>query len=150
MNELGNLIRNARTAKMLTEFELAQLVDTNVTRISRIETGITKKTSVNTLLQLSLVLELNFEEVLKLAGYTQEKVNSIIEDYYTKISKYNNYSYLLFLLNFMSVEEFNLLVEYLAKIINSPKNDIQLTISMLNSISKLSQKEKDIIKIILS
>ena len=95
MNELGNLVKNARISKGLKEFELAKIIDTTTAKISRIETGVTKKPSVNTLLQLSLVLELNFENVLKLAGYTQERINSIIKENYNKVSKYNNYSYLI-------------------------------------------------------
>ena len=116
MNELGNLIKNARISKGLKAFELAKLIDTTTAKISRIETGITKKPSLNTLLQLSLVLELNFEDVLGLAGYTQEAINLIIKDSYNKVSKYNNYSYLLFLLNCMSNEDFKILVESIAKI----------------------------------
>lgn len=150
MNELGNLIKNARISKGLKAFELAKLIDTTTAKISRIETGITKKPSLNTLLQLSLVLELNFEDVLGLAGYTQEAINLIIKDSYNKVSKYNNYSYLLFLLNCMSNEDFKILLESIAKILNFSKNDIELILLMLNSISELSQKEKDIIKIILS
>ncbi|MCI8471365.1 MAG: helix-turn-helix domain-containing protein [Clostridia bacterium] len=149
-NELGILIRNARISKGLKQKDVAELIGCTPTIINRLEAGATRKTSLKIFLKLSIILELNFFELLKLGGYTQEKLDLETKKLYDKVSSFNDFPYLLFLLDKLSNNDLETINQLLAQTINMSNENKELVIKLYNAIPKLSSKEREILKLILS
>ncbi len=89
MNTLGNKLRSARKAKHLSQIELARLVDTDPSHISRIEKGERTPTlELAKALALALAPHLSAEELLDLGvrearpGYgADDALRRILTDY---------------------------------------------------------------------
>ena len=93
-NTLGHMIKNARLSKGLTQKEVAKLVGTTPTVINRLECDVTKKISLKVAFKLSVILELNFFELLELSGYSQKILNLEIEKLYDRVSNFKDFPYL--------------------------------------------------------
>lgn len=149
-NELGDLIRNARISKGLTQKDVAELIGCTPTIINRIECNGSTKPSLRIISKLSIILELNFFKLLEFAGYNQEKLDLEYEKLYDKVSDFKKFPYLLFLLDKLPNDNLETLNKLLAQTINFSDEDKDLVISLYDAIPKLSSKEKELLKIILS
>ena len=74
MSELGNLIKNAREKKGLSQRELSRQTGIDNNTIAKIENGTRKKPNVLSLKKLALTLHISLKELLILAGYSQEDI----------------------------------------------------------------------------
>lgn len=149
-NELRDLIRNARISKGLTQKDVAELIGCTPTIINRIECGGSTKPSLRIISKLSIILELIFFKLLEFAGYNQEKLDLEYEKLYDKVSDFKKFPYLLFLLDKLPNDNLETLNKLLAQTINFSDEDKDLVISFYDAIPKLSSKEKELLKIILS
>ncbi len=149
-NELGDLIKNARIAKRLKQKDVAELIGTTPTVINRLECGGTKKASLKVSIKLSVILEIDFFKLLELSGYTQKTLDLEAKKLYHKVSNYKDFYYLLFLLDKLPNNNLKTLNQFLAQIINFSNEDKELVTTLYNAIPKLSSKEREIIKLILS
>lgn len=149
-NELGDFIRNARISKGLMQNDVAELIGCTPTIINRIECGGSTKPSLRVISKLSVILELDFFKLLELAGYNQERLDLEYEKLYDKVSDFKNFPYLLFLLDKLPNDSLETLNKLLAQTINFSDEDKDLVISLYNAITKLSSKERELLKIILS
>lgn len=78
MSELGNLIKNAREKKELSQRELSRQTGIDNNTIAKIENGTRKKPNPLSLTKLSIILELDLKLLLKHAGYSKEDEELII------------------------------------------------------------------------
>lgn len=144
------MIRNARISKGLTQKDVAELIGCTPTIINRIECGGSTKPSLRIISKLSVILELDFFKLLELVGYNQERLDLEYEKLYNKVSDFKNFPYLLFLLDKLPNDNLETINKLLAQTINFSDEDKDLVISLYNAIPKLSSKEKELLKIILS
>lgn len=149
-NKLGDIIRNARISKGLKQKDIAELIGCTATIINRIECGGSTKPSLRIISKLSIILELDFFKLLALSGYTQKRLDFEYENLYNKVSDFKDFPYLLFLLNNLSNNNLETFNQLLAQTINFSNEDKELVVALYNAIPKLSQKEKELLKIILS
>lgn len=149
-NKLGDLLKKARISKGLKQKDVAELIGCTPTVINRLECGGTKKPSLKICLKLSVILELDVFRLLKLSGYTQEKLDFETKKLYHKVSSFKDFPYLLFLLDKLSDNNLETLNQLLAQTINFSNEDKELIIALYNAIPKLSSKEREILKLILS
>ena len=70
MKNLGTIIKEKREEKNISIRELAKIIKTDYSGLSKIENGKTKKPSPEILFNLCKELDLNFLNLLKTAGYT--------------------------------------------------------------------------------
>lgn len=103
---LGNLIKKARTEKQFSARKLAELCDISHTEINNIEKGIRMRPAVLTLKGFEKYLGLDYAEMCRLVGYSEdtikygdenvivsyEKYDKIIQDYRREIE---NCAYLI-------------------------------------------------------
>lgn len=76
MNTLGKYISEQRAFKNLSIRKLAKIANLSHTEISRLESGERKSPSPLVLKAISHALNINFEELMRTAGYTDEAENS--------------------------------------------------------------------------
>lgn len=69
MSDLGHFITEQRTAKNLSIRKLADLAHISHTEIHRLETGERKHPSPLTLRSIANALQINFDEIMQVAGY---------------------------------------------------------------------------------
>lgn len=81
MDTLGNIIKNKRLELGLSQVELSKLSGIDSKTISFIERDIRKKPIPETLLNLSDSLELKFEDLCKLSGYTEGQIKDMIGEF---------------------------------------------------------------------
>jgi transcriptional regulator with XRE-family HTH domain len=75
MNTLGKYISEQRAFKNLSIRKLAKIANLSHTEISRLESGERKKPSPFVLKAISHALNINFEELMRTAGYTDDAEN---------------------------------------------------------------------------
>ena len=73
---LATLVKEARLNKKISQRELTRRTGVNNNTISKIEKGERKKPNILILkkLSLELELELDFEKLMKLSGYTTDEI----------------------------------------------------------------------------
>lgn len=120
---LGRKISQVRKEKNLSQRDLAKLCDMTQTQICRIESG-KQKPHLKTLAKISACLELNLREL------TEEGLGYDEKDIKDEIYKSNQ-----------------IILDKFSKL-NS--NDAKLVDELINKISIISEKEKAIIRLILS
>ena len=150
MSELSDLVKSAREARGLRQNKLANILDVTPTIINRIECGSTQKPSVDVLHKLSWELNLDFIKSLKLTGRPEDYIDSVRKELYSSIAQFQHFDHLLFLLSKMSETEYGTFVDALAKSYNLSKEDKELVLGIINSLSHLSDKEKSVIKMLIS
>ena len=74
-NELGNIIKEARDKRGLTQRELGEYINFNYSEICRIENGKRKKPNNLILQAIANELDLSAIDLLKLAGYSDFEIN---------------------------------------------------------------------------
>jgi transcriptional regulator with XRE-family HTH domain len=79
MNDLGNLVKNAREKKGLSQRELSRQTGIDNNTISKIEKGSRKKPNLLSLTKLSKILELDLGLLLQYSGYSKEDEELIIK-----------------------------------------------------------------------
>lgn len=121
-NILGQSLKNARLEKNLSQRDLADLSGITQTQICRIEQGL-QKPFPKTLIALISILQVDLRKALFASGYTEEAIVKI----------YN----------------MNICNDLLIKAQNLSNEDIALIQSFCQKISKLSQKDKALISLIL-
>ena len=87
-NELGSYIKNARLKSRLSLQEVSKQANMAFSELSRIENGQRKKPSVLFLIGIAKALNLNIEKLMKLASYTDNEINLVIDfkqDLYLKV-----------------------------------------------------------------
>lgn len=72
MSELGKYINEQRIFKNLSIRKLAEISHVSHTEISRLESGERKNPSPFVLKSISHALNINFEDIMKVAGYTDD------------------------------------------------------------------------------
>ncbi len=96
-NELAKLIKTSRIKNQLSQRELAKKMKVSNTIISRIESGMVKKPSLEIIIKLSNELKIEFHNLAKISGYSNDEIFPIITsevEYATTIvgeDKINNY-----------------------------------------------------------
>lgn len=73
-NKLGSTIRTARKKLGISQRELARRISVSNNTIARLESGERKRTNSLTLKKISYVLNIEYIEVLKQAGFTDEDI----------------------------------------------------------------------------
>ncbi len=149
-NKLSDYVKQTRIAKGLKQKDVAEFIGCTPTVINRMECGGTQRPSLKVLSKLSIILELDYFKLLELSGYTKKELDLETEKLYHKVSGFNNFPYLLFLLNTLSNNNLELHNQLLAKTINFSDEENELIIKLYNAIPKLSSKEKEILKMILT
>lgn len=79
MDGLGHFIAAHRTARKISMRKLAELAQLSHTEIYRLENGERKHPSPSVLKSIALALNLNYNELMRVAGYLEE--NSSPEGY---------------------------------------------------------------------
>nr|WP_163512211.1 helix-turn-helix transcriptional regulator [Fodinicola acaciae] len=69
-SELGERVRRAREAKRMSARQLAEVMFMNVAYISRLEAGYFRHPSPEKLQRLAAALDLNYDDLFSLAGYS--------------------------------------------------------------------------------
>lgn len=77
MNTLGKYISEQRIFKNLSIRQLAKISNVSHTEISRLERGERKHPSPLVLKSLSHALDINFDDLMKTAGYTDDCKNTL-------------------------------------------------------------------------
>lgn len=130
-NILGKTIKNARMKCGLSQRGLAELSGITQTQICRIETGKSKKLQLRTILSigniLKNVLEVDFYDALKEVGFNEKEICTM----YVKLTSSTSDS------------------EDWLNISNLSSRDKILITKMYTTLSKLSEKDKSIIDLIL-
>lgn len=127
-NILGKTIQKARKSKGMRQKDLAALCGVATTQICRIEKGITEKPFLSTIKAIGIALQIDLREVLRESGYTDLDILQVCEQQYkNQISDAENW----------------LNIRHLSS------EDKILMKNMYQKISKLPQKDKAIIEIIL-
>ena len=72
--KLGSTIRTARKKLGISQRELARRISVSNNTIARLESGERKRTNSLTLKKISYVLNIEYIEVLKQAGFTDEDI----------------------------------------------------------------------------
>ena len=81
---LATLVKEARLNKKISQRELTRRTGVDNNTISKIEKGERKKPNILILKKLSLELELDFEKLMKLSGYTTDEIAiAAIKIYYS-------------------------------------------------------------------
>lgn len=73
-NDLGNTITLARQKLGISQRELARRINTSNNTISRLENGERKSTNILVLKKISYILDINYIELLKKAGFSKEDI----------------------------------------------------------------------------
>ncbi|TCS95883.1 helix-turn-helix domain-containing protein [Hazenella coriacea] len=76
MSVLGKYIADQRMAKNLSKRKLAELAKISHTEIHRLENGERKHPSPFVLKSIALALNLNFNDIMKVAGYLDDDVST--------------------------------------------------------------------------
>lgn len=84
---LGSIVKDGRRRYNLTQGELAQKIDTNNVEISRIESSITKRPSIDLVKKISPYTGYSFTQLLPIAGYSTDEQEIIYYD--TQMEKIN-------------------------------------------------------------
>lgn len=130
-NILGETIRNARMKCGLSQRGLAELSGITQTQICRIETGQSKKLQLRTISSigniLKNVLEVDFYYALKEVGFNEEEIYTMYVKHINSTPDSGDW------INISNL---------------SPKDRLLIT-KMHNKLSKLSEKDKSIIDLIL-
>lgn len=91
-NELGNIIKEARDKRGLTQRELGEYINFNYSEICRIENGKRKKPNNLILQAIANELDLSAINLLKLAGYSDFEINMLntksTKDYEDQLEEY--------------------------------------------------------------
>lgn len=88
-NNIGELIKNAREKKGYSARELAKLCDISHTEISNIESGKRVKPAVLTLKAFEKYLGLDFKNLAKAVGYSDETIEYGDNDIIVSFDKYD-------------------------------------------------------------
>lgn len=120
-NSLGSKIREARIAKKLSQRDLAKLCDMTQTHIHRIEND-TNKPYLRTLAKIARELELDLRELTTGLGYYEEDIKAEIIKGSSILDKFSR--------------------------LNS--GDAILVEELISKVATISEKEKAIIRLILS
>lgn len=72
---LADIVKTSRLERNLTKRELARLLGVSHTTIIDIENEAIKETSIPILIKLSKYLDIDFEVLLRLSGYSNEIIN---------------------------------------------------------------------------
>ena len=81
---LATLVREARLNKKISQRELTRRTGVDNNTISKIEKGERKKPNILILKKLALELELDFEKLMELSGYTTDEIAiAAIKIYYS-------------------------------------------------------------------
>lgn len=126
MNKWYEIIVEARKRKLLSAKKFAEMVGVTPIYLCRIEKG-KQIPSLKVLNKICEILNLNFAKMAEEVGYSEQ-----IEEM-TKVS-----------CNEISTKEIVL------KLCNMPAQDFSLVFDLAKQVSKLTQKEKDIIGLIIS
>jgi len=93
--ELAEVIKLARENKGISQRELARRIDADNSLLAKLEKGLIAKPGELLLRKISSVLNINEEEILKLAGYSEEDIIFIttlseknVIDYFSSASLY--------------------------------------------------------------
>lgn len=129
MNELGNRIREARKKKRMYAKEVAEMIGITQEHYSRIEGG-NHRPQLQTLKEICEILELNLLEMCIIGKYPERTIKKLRKE----------------LLNERAIN----ISEIIDKLSTLPKQDFELCLLLLDSVSELTQKEKDTIRFILS
>lgn len=88
-NNIGELIKNAREEKGYSARELAKLCDISHTEISNIESGKRVKPAILTLKAFEKYLDLDFKELAKAVGYSDETIEYGDNDIIVSFDRYD-------------------------------------------------------------
>ena len=81
---LATLVKEARLNKKISQRELTRRTGVDNNTISKIEKGERKKPNILILKKLALELELDFEKLMELSGYTTDEIAiAAIKIYYS-------------------------------------------------------------------
>ena len=81
---LATLVKEARLNKEISQRELTRRTGVDNNTISKIEKGERKKPNILILKKLAIELELDFEKLMKLSGYTNDEIAiAAIKIYYS-------------------------------------------------------------------
>ena len=81
---LATLIKDARIKKGISQRELTRRTGVDNNTISKLEKGIRKKPNILILKKLALELDLDFDKLMELSGYsTDERKIAAIKIYYS-------------------------------------------------------------------
>lgn len=128
MNESYNeIIRKARTNRRITSKGVAEMVGISPIYFCRIEKG-KAKPSIEVLEKICTTLNLNFQEIARKAGYSENKINPSINCPTKKVDS----KIIICELEYLSAEDFELIE------------------SLIKQLPNLTDKEKDTIKFIIS
>lgn len=81
---LGDVIRSAKTLKGYSQVDVYSLTGVDPKTISLIERGLRNKPKKETLIKLAIALDLSIYNLLLLAGYDENDINSVCNDKYSK------------------------------------------------------------------
>lgn len=121
-NILSQALKNARLEKNLSQRDLADLSGITQTQICRIEQGL-QKPIPKTLIALTNILQVDLRKELLASGYTEETI--------------------------LKIYNINICSDLFAKTENLSNEDMALIQLFCQKISKLSQKDKALISLIL-
>lgn len=134
---LASVVKNAREKNGISQRELSRRTGIDNNTLAKIEKGERKKPNVLSLRKLSIVLKLEFEELLKLADYSEEDIIATTSNSYNSMAIVNESAPVLLLDDLVKNLEEEL---YIARVIKELLKDIN--VDNLNIDSNLKQTEK--------
>lgn len=105
-NELAKLIKTSRIKNQLSQRELAKKMKVSNTIISRIESGMVKKPSLEIIIKLSNELKIEFHNLAKISGYSNDEIFPIVTSEDVNLYSFYNECYVS-LVDFRKLEQEN-------------------------------------------
>lgn len=134
---LASIVKSAREKLGISQRELSRRTGIDNNTLAKIEKDERKKPNVLSLRKLSIVLKLNFEELLKLADYSEEDIIATTSNSYNSMAIINENAPVLLLDDLVKGLEEELYVDRVIKELLKNINIDNLSID-----SKLKQTER--------
>ena len=141
---LGDLIKKARKDKHLSARKLAELCDISHTEINNIENGIRMRPAVLTLKGFEKYLGLDYTEMCRLAGYSEDTIKYGDENVIVSYEKYDKI-----------IQDYRREIEHCAYLIEAKrrcgqeiKKSFDVVCKYLDSFDTVSEEVKKEIKLI--
>lgn len=142
IENVGDFIREKRKNKGITQKELANQVNLSTTQMNKIEKGLARP-SIGSLKEIAKVLNLDSLEMYRLAGYSADTYSKQKSE---RKQRVNN----KILASGLSDNEIDLVLEFSDLLGKSNREDKAFLELIIKRISLVSQKDKEIIKLLLT
>ncbi|MBP3635422.1 MAG: helix-turn-helix transcriptional regulator [Bacilli bacterium] len=142
---LSSVVKSAREKLGISQRELSRRTGIDNNTLAKIEKGERKKPNVLSLRKLSVVLKIEFENLLKLSDYSEEDIVAITSDSYNNIAIIPENAPVLLLDDLLKQFKEEL---YIKQIIKELLKDVDISKFDIESELKQTEKKKSIKKYI--